>query len=348
YAELLLTDPELVVRGREELEQIKKAAESARDLTRQLLAFGRKQLLAIATHDLRKIVSDFEPLLRRTIRREISIAVRPAAKPLPTSVDAGQIQRVLMNLAVNAQDAIAGAGTITIELREVTLDRDYVDFHPDAAEGPFAVMAVSDTGCGMDESVRSRLFEPFFTTKGAGKGTGLGLSTAFGIIKQHGGHISVYSEPGNGSTFLVYLPMQEAPEVLPLLEAVDEGESRGGQCILVVEDNDGVRNLTLKMLSRLGYKALSAESAGRARALMEKEGEKIDLVLTDVVMPDTNGKEMFRLLRSARPDLKVVYMSGYAKDVITQSGVIEKGVNFIQKPFSSQTLGRKLRDALSQ
>jgi PAS domain S-box-containing protein len=347
YAELLLMDSMSGNGGREELGQIKKAAESARDLTKQLLAFGRKQLLSLATHDLRRIVSDFEPLLRRAIRKEISILVIPPASPLMISVDAGQIERVLMNLAVNAQDAIAGAGTITIEMGGVTLDQDYVDFHPDTTEGPFAVIAVSDTGCGMDAAVQSRLFEPFFTTKGAGKGTGLGLSTAFGIIKQHGGHISAYSEPGKGSTFRVYLPLRHDPsEHLPLLEAVDEEAHRGGQAILVVEDNDAVRNLTVKMLHRLGYKALAAESPQKALALMEKGGEKIDLVLTDIVMPDMNGKEMFLQLTRAHPDLKVLFMSGYTKDLITQSGVVEKGVSFIQKPFSTEVLGRKLRDVL--
>jgi len=347
YTELLLTDKRQDSDRRRELEQIRKAADRARDLTKQLLALGRKQVLSIAAHDLRNIVTDFEPLLRRTIREEISIVVKQSERSLMVSADAGQIQRVLMNLAVNAQDAITGAGVITIEMREETFDTSSVTLHPETAEGRFAVMSVRDSGCGMDPAIQGRLFEPFFTTKGVGKGNGLGLSTAFGIIKQHGGHITAHSQPGKGSTFRVFLPLRsETPESVPLLEAADVGKPQDGQTVLVVEDDDGVRDLIVTMLAKLGYKALSAESSQRALTFMEREGRRISLVLTDVMMPGANAKELLGRLRTTQPELKVLFMSGYTKDVIAQSGVLEERANFIPKPFSAETLGRKLRDVL--
>ena len=350
YTELLLSDQRLVSSRRKELEQVKKAAERAKDLTKQLLALGRKQVLSIATHDLRLIVSDFEPLLRRTIRDEISIVVTQSERSLMVSADSGQIQRVLMNLVVNAQDAITGTGVITIETKEETLGTSSAAVRAEAAESRFAVMAVSDSGCGMDQATQGRLFEPFFTTKGAGKGTGLGLSTAFGILRQHGGHITEYSQPGKGSTFRVYLPLRdESPCEAPAVEAAAEDTSaQGAQTVLVVEDDDGVRDLIVAMLSKLGYKALSAESSQKALDLVQQEGGRIGLVLTDVMMPGENGRNLFGRLKSSQPELKVLFMSGYTKDVVAQNGALEERADFISKPFSAGTLGRKLREVFGQ
>jgi PAS domain S-box-containing protein len=346
YSEMLIeqsVDPAI----REELQQITNAAEHARDLTRQLLAFGRKQILAKRTHDLRQIVAEFEPLLRRTIREEISLLVRLPQRPLLVNVDSGQIQQVLMNLTVNAQDAIAGQGTITVELDEATLDETCAGFHSEVTPGGYAALVVSDSGSGMDPATQSHLFEPFFTTKAEGRGTGLGLSTAFGIITQHGGHITVYSEPRVGSTFRVYLPIEHGD--LPDLPQAEKKHQnlRGKETILVVEDNEAVRDLTTKMLVRLGYKVFSAEGAARAAALVDEEAGRVDLVLTDVVMPLVSGRELHRQLTRKWPRLKVLYMSGYSDDAIANHGVLDEGVDFIEKPFSLEVLARKLREVLA-
>ena len=300
YAELLLMDRRFSGAGIDELQQIRKAAERARDLTRQLLAFGRRQLLSMQTHDLRHIVSDFAPLLRRTMREEISVHLTLPEQPVTVRVDAGQVQQVLMNLAVNAQDAVDGAGDITIEVSDTTLrDGDEV-FHPELPRGMYAVMSVSDTGCGMDKATLGRLFEPFFTTKQEGKGTGLGLSTAFGIIRQHEGQITAYSEPGRGSTFRVYLPISRDAAASRRPED-DTGYLRGSEKILVVEDNAQVRDLTAKMLRKLGYEVRAAADLPGALAVMEAEGDTVSLVLTDVVMPHTNGRELFARLSGTGP-----------------------------------------------
>ena len=345
YAELLLLDRRLGDAAVDELRQIHNAAERARDLTRQLLAFSRRQLLSVQTHDLRQIVSDFAPLLRRTVREEISVAVTLPEQPVTVRVDAGQVQQVLMNLAVNAQDAIDGAGAVTIEVTDVTIGDHDAGFHPELPRGAYAVLSVSDTGCGMDDATMGRLFEPFFTTKQEGKGTGLGLSTAFGIIKQHEGQITVYSEPGTGSTFRVYLPL--SPHAAAGRGPEEEaGYPRGSEKILVVEDNEPVRELTVRMLGKLGYEVRAAAGFPEALAVMEAEGDTVSLVLTDVVMPHTNGRELFALLSRGQPLLKVLYMSGYADEVITRHGVLEEGISFIEKPFSMRAMARKLREVL--
>jgi len=345
YAEMLMeqsTDPA----ARDELHQIRKAAERARDLTRQLLAFGRKQILTKRTHDLRQIVAEFEPLLRRTLREEIALLVQLPQRPLLVNVDSGQIQQVLMNLAVNAQDAIADRGTITLELDETTLDEAYAASHADVTPGGYAVLVVSDNGSGMDSATQSHLFEPFFTTKEEGRGTGLGLSTAFGIITQHGGHVSVYSEPRVGSTFRVYLPIQDGVLPDPPRAAKKPAHRAGRETILVVEDNDLVRDLTATMLARLGYRVLSAEGPVRATALVDEEGGRVDLVLTDVVMPLASGRELYRQLSRKWPRLKALYMSGYSDEAIVNHGVLDAGVDFIEKPFSLEALARKVREVL--
>ena len=295
YADLL-SEEVPAGRPREELDQIRKAAFLARDLTRQLLAFGRKQVLSMETVDLRRVVSGFEGLLRRTIRENIALRRRLPADPVPVRIDAGQIEQVMMNLAVNAQDAMADGGTITTMGLE-TPTNPTSDSPGTWGPAIHAVLSVSDTGAGMDSETQVHLFEPFFTTKDAGKGTGLGLSMAYGIIKQHGGHISVYSEPAHGSTFRIILPalhpMEEMAAEAPTASAPRDA-LRGGETVLIVEDNAMVRELTARMLTRLGYHVLDADSPASARKRLAEPGAVVHLLLTDVVMPFMNGRELYR------------------------------------------------------
>lgn len=351
YTELLLEDPQVQGQHREYLENIHKAAERARDLTRKMLAFGRKQLLCMESQDLRHVVTELEPLLRRTLREDIALEVRLPSEPVPVCVDAGQIEQVITNLAVNAQDAIADAGDITIEVELVDLDESYVSVRPEVSPGLHAVLSVSDTGAGMDSETQAHLFEPFFTTKAAGKGTGLGLSTAYGIIKQHGGHISVSTEPAHGSTFKIILPaLHPMDGVVAAAQAVSAPRAApgSGETVLIVEDNAMVRQLTARMLTRLGYRVLDADSPASARKRVAEQGTAIALLLTDVVMPSMNGRELYRDLASLSPGLKVLYMSGYTEDAIAHHGVLDRGIDFIHKPFTISALGLKLRDVLDR
>lgn len=339
YAEILLyafpeEDPRLM-----QIQQIKQAAERARDLTRQLLAFSRKQMLELKVVDLGKIISRSENMLRRTIRENISIKTVISSSLGLVRADTGQIEQVLVNLSINAQDSMLQGGTLTIEAKDVDLDESYTTRHPEIAPGPYVMLAVSDSGVGMDEQTLQHIFEPFFTTKKIGKGTGLGLSTVYGIVKQHGGSITVYSEKGLGSIFKVFLPrvagegiVVEHPEPLP------DKVARGTETIFVVEDNAMVLQLTCDMLKDLGYHVLSAASPDRCIELVKESKNPIDLLLTDVVMPKMNGIELFNALRPLRPDLRVLFMSGYASNVIGHHHVLDKGANFIQKPFSMQAL----------
>jgi PAS domain S-box-containing protein len=331
--------------------EILQAATRASDLTRQLLAFGRKQMLELRTTDLGDVITRFEPMLRRTIREDIRMQVL-----LPTSVgvvraDVGQIEQVLMNLAINARDAIPEEGLLTIEVQNIDLDKGHVSQHLEVKPGPYVMIAVSDNGIGMDLETRERMFEPFFTTKHGAKGTGLGLSMVYGIMKQHGGSISVTSEPGKGTTFKLYLPRVSGPAAV---EARNQPHAPSsipecrGETILVVEDNDMVRGTACEMLRRLGYRVLAADSAEGCYRVAEGQDVAIDLLLTDVVLARSNGKEVFERLRADRTNLKVLYMSGYTSDVIVHRGVVEEGVHFIGKPLSLRALSAKIREVLEQ
>lgn len=335
--------------------QIAIAARRSRDLVRQLLAFSRKQLLELKPVDVGTIVTGLEPLLRRAIREDVELEIDVSPQPCRIRADVGQIEQIVMNLAVNAQDAMPGGGTLRIEAGPVDLDASSVPDDADVQPGPFARLAVSDTGCGMDERTRSHVFEPFFTTKRPGEGTGLGLSTVHGIVKQHGGAISLASEPGRGTRFEIYLPAVTAPPTpLPIGLEADQGAFEPGTTVMVVEDDEMVRDLVAALLARNGCTALSARSASEALELLERPDVRIDLLLTDLIMPGMNGRQLYAEVvrrvagRQAGPIPRVLYMSGYTDSVAADLGVLEKDAGLIQKPFSLEALLAKVRAALGR
>jgi PAS domain S-box-containing protein len=347
YADLLILGIADEDQRRSKLEHIKQAGERARDLTQRLLAFSRKQLIELKTVDLGDLIRKFESILRRTIRENINIEVRISPSLSRVRADAGQIEQALVNLSINAQDAMPEGGTLTIEARDIELDESYTDRHPEIVPGPYVMLAVNDTGIGMEAQVIEHIFEPFYTTKELGKGTGLGLSTVYGIVKQHGGSISVYSEMNHGSIFKVFLPrVSENGEKIALYSPQPDEVARGFETVLVAEDNEMVRTLACSMLESLGYQVLSAENPDRCIELVKNYLSTINLLLTDVVMPRMNGKDLYDRLHRMRPDLKVIFMSGYTSNVIGHHGVLDQGTHFIQKPFSIHTLSEKVRHVL--
>jgi len=345
YSELLLFDTATNDPFKEKLEHIIKAGKGARDLVRQLLAFSRKQTLEYNLMDVNETLAGFEKFLRRTIREDIEIDIVPSPHVRPIMADIGQIEQVIMNLAVNASDAMPDGGKLTIETAPVELDENYTKTRSGVKSGEYVMLAFSDTGCGMDEEVRLQIFEPFFTTKG-NRGTGLGLATVYGIVKQHRGNIWVYSEPGKGTTFKVYLPVSEKSHFKRKTIQKDSMELTGPETILVVEDNEPVRDIVRSILERYGYRVLAAENVAEARKAMALPKESVDLLLTDVIMPDMNGKELYSELVQDFPTLKVIYMSGYTDNVIVHHGVLDGGVQFIQKPFTAQSIISKVREVI--
>lgn len=330
------------------LRDMRSAAERLRHLTQQLLAFGRKQLLELRRMDLRDVVRRFEPVLRRTLREDIRIMTALPADECPVLADAGQLEQVVLNLAVNAQDAMPDGGTLAIGMERTRLDEEYAGAHPDVHPGPYVQLSVSDTGCGMDEQTQARIFEPFFSTKARGRGSGLGLSTVYGIIRQQGGSISVYSEPGHGSTFRICMPVCESGYSVSAEAAPGpvQVEPRGQETVLVLEDDEIVRNSTCAMLSRLGYHVLSADGPEACMQVVRGHAGKIDMLLTDIVLRESSGPEVYERLRAQGIQLKVLYMSGYASDVIVHRGVLEEGMQFLQKPLSFPLLGKRVRQVL--
>jgi len=327
------------------LAQIRRAAERARDLTQRLLAFSRKQIIELRTVDFGALLVRLEGMLRRMIREDIRIQVQVPSRPILVRADAGQIEQVLVNLAVNAQDAMPHGGLLLIELSETELDQAYTATHPEVKPGRYVMLAVTDTGHGMDEATARRAFEPFFTTKEPGHGTGLGLSTVYGIVKQHGGTVTLYSEPGRGTTFKVFVPRGSDPAVEAEPSAADR-VVHGHETILVVEDEEMVRTIAEAMLGSLGYRTLVTDGAAQALAVSQAHEGRIHLMLTDVVMPMMNGRQLHARLLETRPDLKVLFMSGYTPNVIAHQGVLEEGVHFVQKPFTLATLSAGVRAAL--
>ena len=327
----------------EDLQAVLKAGRSAGSLTRQLLTFSRKQSLLPRVLDLNDIVRRMEQLLRRTIGEEIELVVRLTEPLSRISADPGQIEQVLMNLAINGRDAMPGGGTLTIETANVTCDEGYTAKHPGSSPGPHAMIAVTDTGIGMDQDVLAHLFEPFYTTKGVGQGTGLGLASVYGIVQQSGGSISVSSEVGCGSTFRIYFPDVAAD--VPVVPATAPVSLRGTETILLVEDQDDVRSIVRATLMRHGYTVVEAARPEIALRVAEEQSH-FDLLLTDVVMPTMSGRDLARQFQQRRPALRVLYMSGYTDGAIVQHGMLDPSVAFIQKPFTPDGLLRKVREAL--
>jgi len=344
FSELLLEELPAGEGPHEEVQQIKAAAERATGLTRQLLAFSRKQILRPRLVDVGALVRTVERLLERAVTEEVVIRMHVAEFTSPVLADAVQLEQVLLNLAVNASEAMPDGGTLTIEVSDIALGESYAHRHHGVQPGHYVCLSVSDTGVGMDRATRERIWEPFFTTKLGG--TGLGLSTVYGIVRQSGGHVWVYSEPGTGTTFRIYLPVStnDVPD-----EAIDHAPASalgGTETILVVEDEALVRNVTRAMLSRRGYTVLVANDGDHAQRIASEHFGVIDLLLTDVVMPRANGRRVAERLRMLRPGLRVVYMSGYTEDAIVHHGVLEAGIVLLEKPFTEGDLARTVRAVL--
>jgi len=328
----------------EDLDQIRRAAMAAGALTRQLLAFSRQQVIAPRLVDLNDVVASSQRMLGRLIGEDIEVDATLTSGPLTLLIDPGQLEQVIMNLAVNARDAMPGGGKLILETASVVLDADYARDHWPATPGRFAMLAVTDTGCGMDAQVRARIFEPFFTTKGVGKGTGLGLATVYGIVKQSNGFIWVYSEPGHGTSFKIHLPLvDQAPECV--INPSVEPPRGGTETILLAEDAAAVRVAARQILERHGYTVLEAPNGTAALSIAER-ASTIHLLLTDIVMPEMSGRELAEQFAAFRPDARVLFMSGYTDDAIIRRAVLRPGAAYLQKPFSPDTLARKAREVL--
>jgi len=327
--------------------QIKSSAERAAGITRQLLAFSRKQVLSPRIIDLNDILLNLDSLLRRLIGEDIEVLAAPARDLGPVKADPGQIEQVIMNLALNARDAMPHGGKLTLETANAELDETYAGEHPPIAPGRYVMLAVGDTGVGMSPEVQARIFEPFFTTKEVGKGTGLGLSTVYGIIKQSGGYIWVYSEPGKGTTFKIYFPRVEQPvQALGVEKRPSSSVQQGSETILLVEDDPQLRDLTSSVLTQCGYKVLTAGSAEDGLAISKKHHRDIRLLITDVVMPRINGRQLAEQVLRIAPEVRVLYISGYTDDAIVHYGVLDEGLWFLPKPFTMAALVNKVREVL--
>jgi two-component system cell cycle sensor histidine kinase/response regulator CckA len=346
YAELIKSrlkdgDPML-----KEVQEIENAAGRSRDLTRQLLAFSRKQAIAPRPIDLNELIEGMQNALARLIGEDIDLRFYHGDGLWQIMFDTSQIEQVLFNLAVNARDAMPDGGKLTIETQNICLDEDYCKMHPGFIPGPFVLLGVSDDGAGMDGETLQNAFEPFFTTKEQGKGTGLGLAMVYGIVKQNGGFINIYSEQGRGTSFKIFIP-----KILEEGESWEKNEESpaitGTGTVLIVEDDDMVRKIASEMLEAVGYTVIAIGKPEEALALCGDPGAAIDLLITDVIMPGMSGKELRDRVELTRPGIKVLFMSGYTSDVIAHRGVLEEGVHFLQKPFSMNDLARKVRDLLN-
>ncbi|HKU40749.1 MAG TPA: ATP-binding protein [Polyangiales bacterium] len=332
---------------RADLEEIRRAGERAAELTQQLLAFGRQQVLEPRVLDLNEVVQRVERMIRRILGEDIEL-VTLASQPLwRIKVDPGQLEQVILNLVINARDAMPGGGRLTIETANAEFDEEYAQLHLGAAAGSHVVLAVTDTGIGMDKEIQSHVFEPFFTTKEKGKGTGLGLSTVFGIVKQSGGHIWLYSEPGRGTTFKVCFPrsaesVSGPPPQLPRRQSIPTGH----ETVLLVEDDAQLRALARTVLARHGYRVLDAPHPEAALELSQAHAAQIALLVTDVVMPQMSGRDLAERVLAHRPKIKVLYMSGYTDHAIVHNGILDPGVSFIQKPITPEAFARKVRQVL--
>ncbi len=345
YSQLILNSLGPRDPNRHSAEQIMKAGERAAALTQQLLAFSRRQILQPKVLDLNKLVTGLSTMLQRLIGEDVDLRLVLPADLGRVNADPGQVEQVIMNLVVNARDAMPKGGVLTVETGNIELDDAYVGRHMAVKPGPYIRLAVSDTGSGMDKATQDRLFEPFFTTKVPGRGTGLGLSTVFGIVKQSGGSLEVYSEPGRGTTVKVYLPRIDQP-VVAETPKMKRRVGRGSETILVVEDDEMVRTLVRETLEADGYKVLDSADPLDARRIAVNHKTSIELLITDVVMPKLSGRELADQILQSRPALKVLYMSGYTDNAILNSGLLQKEVAFLQKPFTPAALTEKVREVL--
>ncbi len=331
--------------AREVGREITKAGERAAALTRQLLAFSRRQVMQPCVLDLNGLVHNLDTMLRRLIGEDVQLTTTPHALPLRVKADPGQLEQVLTNLVVNARDAMPKGGRLLIATAEVPAPIDAT--RPTGATG-FALLTVTDSGCGMEAHVLKRLFEPFFTTKEVGKGTGLGLAMVYGIVQQSGGRIEAASEPGRGSTFRVYLPLTHELDRSPAPRAAPTAPAEGTETVLLVEDEEAVRQLARRTLQSQGYNVLEAGDGVAALTVCQRHLRSIDLVVTDVVMPELGGVDLVQRLRTVRPQLKVLYMSGYTDSTVLRHGIVESEANYLQKPFTPDLLTRKVRELLDQ
>jgi CheY-like chemotaxis protein len=330
------------------VEEIHRAAERAAGLTRQLLAFSRRQMLAPEVLDVNVRVAEVERMLRRLIGEDIRLVTRLHPRPCPVLMDPSQLEQVLVNLAVNARDAMPTGGELTLSTSRVRFTRSRTFSQCVLAPGEYVRLTVRDTGTGMSPEVQSQLFEPFFTTKPVGSGTGLGLSTVYGILQQSGGGVHVESAPGAGATFTLYLPFREAEAAAPPVSAPETERAGGSETVLLVEDQEEVRQLMRQMLERAGYQVLAAADGPSALRVSEAHASPIQLLLTDVVMPGMSGPDLAAALARSRPEMKVLFMSGYTDDTVLRHGVLTQERFLIQKPFSSADLTRKLREVLQR
>ena len=345
-ADLVLDDLKPNAPEREEIQEIRRAALRAADLTRQLLAFSRQQVISPTVLNPNEVGANMDKLLRRLLGEDVDLRTVLTPEPGAIKADPSQLEQVVVNLAVNARDAMPGGGKLTIETQNVDLDEEYAGGHVSAQPGSYVMLAVSDTGSGMDAVTQARIFEPFFTTKEKGKGTGLGLATVYGIVKQSGGWIWVYSEPGHGTTFKIYLPRVTEAAAPAAPSPVLPMSVRGSETVLLAEDDEMIRALVQKVLKANGYTTLVAESGPAALRLAGQHDGRIHLLMTDVVMPGMNGREVAERLAPAHAGIEVLYLSGYTDDAIVHHGVLEPGIAFLQKPFTPAVLVRKVREVL--
>jgi PAS domain S-box-containing protein len=345
YSEILTSRMSADDPTRALINEIHKAGERAAMLTRQLLVFSRKAIVEPRVLDLNAIVTDIDRMLRRLIGEDINVTTSLDPSLGRVKADAGQVDQIILNLAINARDAMPGGGKLTIETANVELDENYVKTRADVKPGPYVMLAVSDTGCGMSEETKARIFEPFFTTKGVGKGTGLGLATVFGIVKQFGGHIGVYSETGHGSTFKVYFPLVTELSAGKPSHGV-KSAPHGVETILLVEDEDAVREMTRFALQSHGYTVLVSSCGLEAINISTRHQGPIHLLVTDVVMPNIGGRQLAERLAEQRPDMKVLYLSGYTDDAIIRHGILKAEASFLQKPFTPIALALRVREVL--
>ena len=332
----------------EDLQEIRKAAERSADLVRHLLAFARRQTIAPRVMDLNETIERMLKMLRRLMGENIDLVWKPGSNLWPVKMDPAQVDQIMVNLCVNARDAIAAEGGITIETERATLNDDYSMLHPEVSAGDYVILTVADNGCGMAGEVLDKIFDPFFTTKEVGKGTGLGLPTVYGIVRQNDGFVDVESKPGSGTVFRIYIPRYKGENRAEPIRNPREAIRGGNETVLLVEDDASILSLAGKMLERFGYRVLTAESPADALNIAGKHEDGIDLLVTDVVMPGSNGRDLSEKLLSLYPRLKTIFMSGYTADIIANHGVLEDGVDFVNKPFSMEELAGKVRETLDR